>query len=300
MVNVSEAQDLIGQLDIAEEVPLYYRIPEHRLNQDGTFHRQYENGQIAYIPPEGTVKGSKGVWNTNTGSFAAVVSDGYSLMQHGDVFGVVLNQIGNLDKNSLFAVENDGNIARLEVLFPDIIIPDDSKEGIQLGMRFVNSFDKSTGANGEFFGFRQTCSNGMYLERIFGKVSFGMRHVGNKDLIDEWGVVVTDFVESILQTAHSTLQPIIEEAISSEVDFGTEDIRFATIKEIVGTNKATEAIAEKVPLQTTRWDIYNAMTDVATHLDVTHSTRDHIERRAEKHVLIPKQIRFAAPIPVMA
>jgi len=53
-------------------------------------------------------------------------------------------------------------------------------------------------------------------------------------------------------------------------------------------------------LQTNRWEIYNAITDVASHLDLTHNTRDYLERQAEKHVLMAKELRLAQPIPVVA
>lgn len=128
-----------------------------------------ESGEV--IPHE--AKEFKAIWNNKTNELASIVSKGYVVIQHSDAFSAVID--------ALVATKPDAKVrasimeykgkAWMTAVFSDIKA-DDGAQGIELGFKVVNSFDKTSslkygGNQGEFkqhfefFGYRLACMNGM-------------------------------------------------------------------------------------------------------------------------------------------
>jgi len=280
MASFDEAVNLVKQLDHAVEIPLFYKLPDHLVQDGKPYEVQLGNGKIKLVEPGyHAAPHNKGVLNLATGTLAAVTGKEYSVLQHGDALGVSLNVINGLGTKALYAVENDRNVARLEVMFPEITIHDDSADGIALGVRLSNSYDKTTGFNGEFYGFRQVCANGMYSRKLLGEINISARHVG--DNFQSLTELVTNFVKRVLDSP-KVVEDMIAQAISQKLEFTDNEQVYNTIWDITRNIKQTEKIVERIPLKTDRWTVFNAFTHYASHADVTHKTRDDLSLKAEK------------------
>lgn len=284
MCDFNEAVLLVQQLDHAAEIPLYFKLPDH-MHPDGKPYvvSSMANGQSIEIEPGyHAVPHNKGVINLRTGTLAAVTGMDYSVLQHGDGLGVAMNTIQSLGMNALYAIENDGNVARMEVLFPEISVQDDTQEGVLLGVRMSNSYDKSTGFRGELFGFRQWCANGCYSKRILGEVNINARHVGaNFETLEK---DVLKFVKHVIDSPQ-VVQSVITTAIEAKLEFLDNQQVYDTVFAHTGNMKQAEKIAAEIPLKTNRWTLYNAFTRYLSHEDVTHKTRDTLAEKAEKILL---------------
>ena len=286
MVDFDEASRLVSQLDKAMEIPLFFKLPEHMTPFGEPFKIPLVGGgEVEIKPGFHEVPHNKGVINLRSGSLASVVGEQYSVLQHGDALGVTINVIQGLGMKAKYKVENDGNVARMEVLFPEITIKDDSKQGILLGVRMMNSYDKSTSFRGEFFGYRQVCSNGMYSAKILGEVNISARHVGENFTGLER--VVLQFVQHVLNSPQ-VVEDRIKEAIASILEFSDKQEIYDTVFTVYPNMGAAEKIAAEIPLKANRWQVYNAFTRYLSHEDVTHRNRDNVARVAEKVLLDQK------------
>lgn len=283
MGDYNQAAQLVSQLDKAMEIPLYFKLPESMT----PFGEPYKipvagGGDIEIKPGFHEVPHNKGVINLRSGTLAAVVGQNYSVLQHGDALGTTINTIESLGMKAMYKVENDGNVARMEVLFPDITIKDDSKEGILLGVRMMNSYDKSTSFRGEFFGYRKVCSNGMYSSKILGEISISAMHVGENFSRLEQDVL--KFVRHVVDSPQVVEKKIVE-AIDAILNFKDKEQVYDTVFSQWQNMSAAEKISEAIPLHTNRWQVFNAMTRFLSHEDITHRTRDNLAKVAEKVLL---------------
>jgi hypothetical protein len=286
MVSFDEAFQAVYQLDRAAEIPLFYKLPDHLTPGGKAYEVEISGGhKILLEPGYHNVPHNKGVLNLTRGTLAAVVGSDYSVLQHGDALGVSMNVIQSLGVKSLYKVENDGNVARMEVLFPDIKVRDDSKQGVQLGVRISNSYDKSTSFRGELYGYRSICSNGMYLRKMLGEIQISARHVGENFVGLEQTVL--EFVKKVLD-APQVVESAITDAIHAKLEFADNDQLYDTIFTITQNMKQAEKIIEQIPLKTNRWTAFNAFTRYMSHEDVTHKTRDELAIKSEKVLLDPK------------
>lgn len=283
MCDFNEASRLVQQLDRATEIPLYYKLPDYLHPEGKPYTIDVPGGQKIEIEPGyHSVPHNKGVINLRTGTLAAVTGMEYSVLQHGDALGVAMNTIHGLGIDALYAIENDGNVARMEVLFPGISVQDDTQDGVMMGVRLSNSYDKSTSFRGEFFGFRQWCANGCYSKRILGEININARHVGENFSSLEKDVL--KFVRHVIESP-KVVQSVITQAIEAKVEFLDQQQVYDTIYTQLGNMKQAEKIAAEIPLKTNRWTVYNAFTRYLTHEDVTHKTRDNLADKAEKVLL---------------
>lgn len=280
MYGYEDASRSIAQLDRAAEVSLFFKLPEYLTPNGAPYTIDVVGGQkIELAAGYHAVPHNKGVINLRSGSLAAVTGTEYAILQHGDAFGVSANVVQSLGAKALYRVENDGNVARMEVLFPDIAVKDDTKEGVTLGVRMSNSYDKSCGFHGELFGYRQYCSNGMYSRKLLGEINISARHVGENFINLEKDVL--NFVKYVMDSPN-VVESVIANAISSKLEFLNTDQIYDTVFDAVNGNmKQAELISAEIPLVTNRWTVFNAFTRYLSHEDITHKTRDDLAVKAE-------------------
>ena len=244
-----------------------------------------------------------GIKNLKTGEIVDFCSDKYSILQHVDAVGMVTASLRSFGIEARGNLRNYGNAIAVEILFDNVairkngeimqsnmIVPDGAK-GIQLGIRFVNSFNKSTGFRGYGFGWRLACSNGMYLTSILPEIAFGVKHTGDVvgrvadqmkrailKLIDEKGAVITH----------------VQKAQDDKIVFENQKQLVATLAGYVGSEKQATNIIEttggRLDLNPSRWELYNAVTDYATHTQMSYPMQDRISRGAEKILIAPVSV----------
>jgi hypothetical protein len=128
--------------------------------------------------------------------------------------------------------------------------------------------------------------------------TFQVKTFHNNPSIDTLSDDIQDFINGILQSSHR-IQDVIEAAQSSPVNFKDYEEIKNSLKPILGTDKAAEAVAATVPESTNRWDLYNSITAYASHNDrVRLTTRDELVRKAERILTVDNFTPI--PVPVTA
>jgi hypothetical protein len=278
-MNVLESR--VGGLATARKV----RVAEIVEKSDGS--------GIAGIRP---IQKRFGIKNERTGEIADFCSPIYSVLQHSDAVSMVL---GSLKERGIeargFMKEWDNGVA-VELFLDNVMMPvngnemvaqslriPDGKDGIQMGIRFVNSYDKSSGFRGYGFGWRLACSNGMFLRSVLPEMMFSVRHTGQ--VVLRVGDKIAEAIRRLVEQ-RGALIAVIEEAQAEKVSFQNDAELVATLAGFVGSERRAEAVldnraAHGVGLEATRWKLYNMLTDYATHTELSVPMYDRIQMGAE-------------------
>lgn len=223
----------------------------------------------------------KGVFNMGTGQVAQVVSKGYQIIQHNDVVQSVVESLGNLNIQVDGLVRNQRDRVKLDLVFQNQGVPiKDDATGCKLGIRAVNSYDKSSSFRLEMFAYRMICSNGMALGNMMGvrEVTF---HVGEKKPLEKIKEITERFVKEVINSSEK-LQEYVSFAMEDSIEW---DLTKKLITKLMGGTqchiKAIEERLEEVKDNLTRWDVYNAMTEYLTHdQQLKPSVVDMLERKS--------------------
>lgn len=227
----------------------------------------------------------QGIWNLGTDSLSVIASDNYSLVNHQAAFGLLAH--GLEGKNFYGQVHNFHDYVSCNVFFPDLKIKDDA-DGIDLGMKVVNSYNRSASFKGYATAMRLVCSNGMYLRRIIPDLQFSYIHVG--DLDNSVGPILDGFFNALDQST-TVVQATIAQARKDKVVFESEEQVEATFSEIlrspVHAKKLMPYYDPKSFLKPSKWEFYNAITAYVSHAEVVPSRVEIYSNWAEK-VLLPE------------
>lgn len=271
-----EARRAIRGLDGVDTVPLY------RVRGDA-----YE-----------AIENIFGVRNTATDKITMSVSGRYKPISHLDGFTPVLDAIEHADigHDMMVSLENHNDTAQLYVLFPSLMFNEDRDGGgMMYGFRFKNQYGAKTAFRGHVFCWRVLCKNGSTHARL-GELQVSAMHVDSH--IQSLREKIDEFVTGMLSTA-TRLDQLIDDAIESPIYFNNYDEVVHTLTHYVtGSDRRSKVIAESVPLETNRWQMYNAITEHASHAPkVSWQTRDRLLDAAERNVLMVKTLDpIAVPV----
>ena len=160
----------------------------------------------------------KAIVRNDTNSLISIVNKNYKLVPNQQLIDELMEQLKRTDQK--FEIDNHhsfvrNNRMRLHILFPELRIKDDSKDGIALSLYLHNSYDMSEGVRMYWGAIRSICTNGM----VFGKVlaKFYGRHTK--------GFKIKDLKSSLENTYKMIpdIQQRIEVLDSLEVDQKFED-----------------------------------------------------------------------------
>jgi len=258
--------------------------------------------------PDGTIKGFRpikkrfGIKNERTGEIADFASPVYSVLQHSDAVNMVLDSLQEHGIEARGFMNEWNNGVAVEVFLDNVLLPTegnefvahslripDGKDGIQMGIRFVNSYDKSSGFRGYGFGWRLVCSNGMFLRSVLPEMQFSIRHTGQ--VVSKVSDKIYGAVRRLVMN-RGALIAVIVDAQKEKVSFNTEKEMVLALSGYVGSERRAEVIldnraAHDVGLETTRWNLYNLLTDYATHTELSVSMYDRIQNGAERILTSP-------------
>lgn len=254
--NLGEVTQMIGNLDHAELRPV----------------------QVA----NETMQPYVAVWNTSRNVLETITEKRNSnLIQHHEAFKPFIDAMNAKNTEISGTLKNHGGEVIIEALFKDLYTGE-GDEKIQLGARLVNNYSTRSGPffKGEFFGFREFCSNGMILGKVLVGSVFS-KHVKIADLQKK----MLEFVGMIFENAIK-LQEIIDEADQETLDDDEVDrILMRQFRRKKFVKKLTDLFEER---DLTRYTVYNAITKYATFSAKNEAQRERMHQIAQRVLITPK------------
>jgi hypothetical protein len=251
--------------------------------------------------------------NTNTKEVAQIASDSYRILQHKDFF---LNVADNLRKNGITDIKgyvrecDGGNSYTARMIFNTVEIEEPSMgTNIKVGGEFSNSYNSSYAAKGAAFYLRLSCTNQMRLQNIIPECVFSRSHmaVDEMALYEAVTIKAEDFMRSLIVSGVK-FREVMENSIDTDITYDNPLKLDYALKEIFGTQKHSENISElahnvarKVgnEYSISQWDLYNVVTDYASHTPLAPNIFDQILIKGEANILNkPVNIPEKIPIPI--
>jgi len=229
----------IGNLDLAEVRPVFTQ------DSDGKYF---------------VSKKHQGIWNVSKNELACVASKGYKLVQHRDAVRELVEAMRNLNIKYDMDIREDGHRIFVDVDFPESKIEmKEVGEEFTCGLRFINSYDKTTGILVLARVKRLACSNGMMVNNFVPSMSISH----TQKLAERIGEVIGKGLYDIIQGSN-VLKKYVSECMKDSVEWKLVEEVFKNIgfrkKHIKGILANLERKSE-----VTRWELYNAVTAYATH-----------------------------------
>jgi hypothetical protein len=231
----------------------------------------------------------RAVTNQNTGKTVAMVSDGYFLAQHSEVVGSVTDALMNLNIKADASVRNDGNRVFVDIEFPESKLYASVGEEFFCGIRVINSYNKTTGIMVLPRLVRLACANGMVVN-VGWVHEFNIKHT--QKLAEDFSKTVQIMIKEMVGS-NEKFKAMMNNCIGDSVEWELLDKIMSKL--VDGRNKHLEAIKKllvekyaKDKTAPTRWDVYNAFTDYATHGEqIKPSIEQWIQSRAQKLLIMP-------------
>ena len=245
----------------------------------------------------------KAIVNKRTDVEVNVPTTEWRIIQHPDFFIGVIDKIkkAQLDGHGKFVVMGDGNKVKMQILFNDIekIAEPGFGRNIQVGGEFVNSYMGDASAAGRAFYMRISCFNQFTLANVIPEVKFSRIHRAQDDakILEEVLGRVDDYIIKLLGSGKVQFKHVMDMAMEKTVQFESEPQLVKTLVDFTGTSKHGAKVAEILldqagsgKLAFSQWDIYNAVTQHATHDMKSEGVRENLLRKGESRLLKPMAI----------
>ena len=236
--------------------------------------------QVGSYNPENYVA----VWNTTRDELEGIILKKNSvLLQHKDVFNSFIKIATDINLAITGELKNHGGQVIGEFQFTNLNFKDPTNSNIRVGMRVENSYNKygSPMFEAQGYGIRGVCNNGMVMYGSIGKIR--AKHERLADL-DKY---MLEFIEKIFKSIEK-LQMFINKAnedIFNDVNDAQEVIR----GELHSKKLSTDVFGL---LETrdniTRYTVYNAITQYATHNSEDELQKLRLHKVAERILIKPR------------
>lgn len=281
LTSLDQIVDVAPTLDRASKHEVYY--------PDGTASKFMiiKNDSIETVIDEKTGK-------VKVSNEVCAVSKKYSILQHADAINHIVSGIQAANITGAGCFRDYGNVFSAELYMDNFSIKDPAKDDqINVGLRFVNSFNTSVGFVGELFGWRQTCSNGMAMAKMIPNAPrMSFKHLGDvsKRIADS----IKDLVQRTA-TMEGAILEVINEATGRIVRFESYEQQKQFFVRYVGSEKQAETLIalEGFELEMDQWTLYNGLTHLASHGDLSFDQYNRFHANAEKFLL---QKEFDLPV----
>lgn len=223
----------------------------------------------------------KGIWNTTQNRIANVVSNQYQIIQHKDVLKNVSDCLEELN------IDVEGTVRPFrESIYADLtfkgdkeVLIEDDEKGIRLGMRIVNSYDKTSSFRLEMYGYRLICENGMVLGKVLNDVRSVTFHIGQKKTQEVIRNTVKTFVAEMIESS-KVLQTYVREAMTDKIE---KALVLNLLEKLFIHKKHCDAIGVELKGKLIdRWVLYNAVTSYVTHGELSFWRELAFQRVAQK------------------
>ena len=275
---------------------------------DHAMYQPIHVGEPGFVTTDETVsKAFRAIVNKRTNIEVNVPSTRWRIVQHPDFFIGVVDKIkkAQLDGRGQFVVMNNGNKVKMQILFDDVEKVSEPGFGsnIQIGSEFVNSYLGDASAAGRAYYMRISCFNQFTLANVIPEVKFSRIHRAMDDaaILEDVLGQVDEYIINLLGSGKVRFKHIMDKAIEKVVKFESEPQLTKTFIDFAGTtkhgNKIVEILLDQVghgKLEFTQWDIYNAVTQHATHGVTSEGVRENMLRKGESRLLRPNAILVTA------
>lgn len=203
----------------------------------------------------------------------------YTILQHKDFFPKVIDAVDELEIEVRdIEIKSNGGRVFLEFIFAERY--NIGEEEILMGVRSGNSFDRSCRAYAGAYGLRKICTNGMMGKGLFGRKAH--LHVGRIKVED-----ISEGLEETLPEAENNLQTVYR--ANNNKKMSISDAK-ELLKELKIAKRTREETLNRIPTRPSRWDVYNAVTEIIEHPDdgVTEQTREYKHKKANKILISPE------------
>lgn len=237
------------------------------------------------VASESDYKGTEeyiGIWNSTKGLLEGIVHRKNStVISHKDAFQTFINAVEEKKIEISGMVSDYGGCCVIESEFKNMSIDDGSAKGIIFGVKLENDYCRGSKPvfKGDGFGVRGVCNNGMVLGGLVTNIFKGHNKVAelNKDMLQ--------FVDRILKSKEK-LKEMIDSAKKDIVDDADEVV----LGEIKNRKKAKKIIELfETTDNITRYTIYNALTEYATHSSKDKWEEDHLQKVAQRVLICPQE-----------
>jgi hypothetical protein len=224
------------------------------------------------------------VWNLDKQKVSSIVSNRYNLVQHAHVVNEVVEALGNLNIQADARVRNGGDKIFVDINFKDSKLYVQEGEEFFQGIRLVNSYDKTTGIMILPQLVRLACSNGMVVNVGWVK-EFCVAHTSK--LADDFAQIIPQMIQQMTEKS-GKFKAMVNNCIGDSIEWELMDRILNGL--VAGRKKHFEAIKEKLQEHSnpTRWDLYNAFTNYATHgQQIKPTVESWLQSRAQKVLTTP-------------
>jgi len=282
--NIQTTNDLIefgGKLDTAIEKPVFY------------------GNDMVQTPKY------MAVFNESKDQLAQITSDKYTIIQHRDIVHSLINSFKSKGIEVFGRMDDNGNQVRADLVFGNGKNPikDGTNKGIQIGIRVLNSYNRSSSFRMEMFGFRMLCQNGMSLGKVMNDIKEVTFHTGAEKNLEQIQLIVDSFIDRVVSSS-DLLQVYVSKCM---VDSIAWDEVTKILEKYMPHQKHRDKICEKLGISmitkrnektkekyyeyvlekdgkknVNRWDMYNALTNYATHNKLSFGTENFVQEIAQK------------------
>lgn len=273
--NIVELEKGIKQLDRAVQFPVFYKpsIGENK-------------GKMVQA------KEHSAIFNLDRKHVAGIMSDRYTILQHQDAFNAVVDSLKTINTKIHGKITAyNGDLVYLYGSFTDVLIKDDTKQGMELGFRIANSYNMWSSFSGSAYTFRLVCSNGAMLKKLIPEAKFTNKHFGK---VMNYQDIVSEFIKKLVSSV-PILEKKVSEAIADTVEWKLVE---KLLPKMILMKKHKEAI-EKILIQErkkkgeklSRWDIYNTFTAYVSHGEKISVYLENFLNRKAEQLLMMKDIQ---------
>jgi len=271
-MQISELRNTAIGFDRAEKRPVY--IGNNDININGEPITTLDQQHFA-------------VWNLDKQKVSSIVSDRYNLVQHEHVVNEVADALTNLNIESDARVRNGGDKIFVDINFKGSKMYVQEGEEFFQGIRIVNSYDKTTGIMILPQLVRLACSNGMVVNVGWVK-EFCVSHTSK--LAEDFAQIIPQMIQQMTEKSekfkamlNNCIGDSIEWEMMDRIMTGLVSSRKKHFEEI--RSRLEESCGNNEP---TRWDLYNAFTNYATHgKQIKPSVESWLQSRAQKVLVTP-------------
>jgi hypothetical protein len=275
--SLSDLDGIIANMDTYNRLPLF---AEDDFGRFGRFESQRVHGIV----------------NTSRRHVTMSCGPEYPVFGHREAYGLVVNELKGRHVTVHGRVETDGDRSFLTILFNDMKVVKDDRDGVELGISFSNPMDRKTSFKGNGYTWRQWCSNGAGMKSLLPRLEINERHTST--MLNSLPAVMRAFIgEAMNQT--TMFQGLVTRAMEQKVVFETHEQAEATIAlEFEGVaEKHMKGVLDNLKsLQPTRWEMFNATTYYSSHAAISMDVRDRIDTIAEKFINVNRTI---APVRIV-
>ena len=225
-----------------------------------------------------------GIWNEQQDRLCTVASNNYNIVQHTDFIKDAASAMHKLNLKCVSTIRDSGNKVIVNINFTNSKLFVKKGGEFYLGVRLINSYNRTTGVLIQPHLVRIVCTNGMVLGRWLK--GFSIRHNSNMvgDIEHATKKVISDMAKN-----NDRFKALIESCIIDSVEWAVLDKILPSLME---TKKHWKVIQQKLKEQNlkkiSRWDLYNAVTDYVSHNKSLSAVVDEwLQNKAQRILVTP-------------